>query len=219
MQVDSIDLKQIGPQFEKNAVFPARTNTEFIEVNTHNSAELIQFCLSSSWIRFSHPTSTFVVLTRMIKRTLCTIHGTTPKSFASCLLSSQCSFRHRIAFTSVPHLYANPECRIDIKALIKSRLSCESENWGLRVLFSQSCVCRFLVGNMSECSCGREGQELHLHVVCFSQFSMPFFPSLEPIADLHHLELLSTVLAQSEKAIDFQYVADLIQFAEAHIAT
>lgn len=31
-QVDELDIYQLGPKFEKNAVFPARTNTEFIEV-------------------------------------------------------------------------------------------------------------------------------------------------------------------------------------------
>lgn len=36
-QVDSIDLPSIGPLFERNPVFPARTNTEFVQVlsSTH----------------------------------------------------------------------------------------------------------------------------------------------------------------------------------------
>lgn len=32
IRVDDLDLPRIGPMFEKNAVFPARTNTEFVEV-------------------------------------------------------------------------------------------------------------------------------------------------------------------------------------------
>lgn len=35
VQVDEIDLKSIGPKFECNPVFPAKTNTEFIEVQSH----------------------------------------------------------------------------------------------------------------------------------------------------------------------------------------
>ncbi len=31
-QVDTIDLATIGPLFEHNQVFPARTNTEFVQV-------------------------------------------------------------------------------------------------------------------------------------------------------------------------------------------
>ena len=30
-QVDALDLYTIGPQFETDAAFPARTNTEFVE--------------------------------------------------------------------------------------------------------------------------------------------------------------------------------------------
>jgi len=30
--VDALDLPTVGPQFESNAVFPARTNTEFVQV-------------------------------------------------------------------------------------------------------------------------------------------------------------------------------------------
>ena len=32
LQIDEIDLYRIGPLFEKHGAFPARTNTEFIEV-------------------------------------------------------------------------------------------------------------------------------------------------------------------------------------------
>ena len=32
MQVDALDLARIGPAFEAHAAFPARTNTEFVEV-------------------------------------------------------------------------------------------------------------------------------------------------------------------------------------------
>jgi diaminopimelate epimerase len=32
VQVDDVDLDTIGPLFESNEVFPARTNTEFVEV-------------------------------------------------------------------------------------------------------------------------------------------------------------------------------------------
>lgn len=32
MQVDDIDLVTVGPKFEHNPAFPARVNTEFIEV-------------------------------------------------------------------------------------------------------------------------------------------------------------------------------------------
>lgn len=31
-QIDELDVAALGPKFEKNAVFPARTNTEFVEV-------------------------------------------------------------------------------------------------------------------------------------------------------------------------------------------
>ncbi|KAI7846034.1 hypothetical protein COHA_000571 [Chlorella ohadii] len=34
IKVDELDLARIGPMFEHNAVFPARTNTEFVEVLT-----------------------------------------------------------------------------------------------------------------------------------------------------------------------------------------
>ncbi len=34
--MDELDLAHIGPKFEKNAVFPARTNTEFVEVSFEN---------------------------------------------------------------------------------------------------------------------------------------------------------------------------------------
>jgi len=33
-QVDNLDIFAIGPLFEKNAVFPAKTNTEFVEVRS-----------------------------------------------------------------------------------------------------------------------------------------------------------------------------------------
>ena len=32
VQVDELDLSLLGPQFEKNSVFPAKTNTEFVQV-------------------------------------------------------------------------------------------------------------------------------------------------------------------------------------------
>lgn len=34
MQVDDVDLAAVGPHFERAAAFPARTNTEFVEVLT-----------------------------------------------------------------------------------------------------------------------------------------------------------------------------------------
>ena len=34
LQVDDLPLAAIGPLFEKNAVFPAKTNTEFVEVSS-----------------------------------------------------------------------------------------------------------------------------------------------------------------------------------------
>jgi hypothetical protein len=39
-QVADIDaeLATLGPTFERNAVFPARTNTEFVEVGPHGGA-------------------------------------------------------------------------------------------------------------------------------------------------------------------------------------
>ena len=33
LQVDELDLAAIGPEFEHNAVFPAKINTEFVEVS------------------------------------------------------------------------------------------------------------------------------------------------------------------------------------------
>ena len=33
VQVDDLDLAAVGPEFENNAVFPARINTEFVEVS------------------------------------------------------------------------------------------------------------------------------------------------------------------------------------------
>ena len=36
VQVDELNLSQIGPKFEHNDVFPARTNTEFVEVSVRN---------------------------------------------------------------------------------------------------------------------------------------------------------------------------------------
>ncbi|MEW5316462.1 MAG: hypothetical protein WDW38_007834 [Sanguina aurantia] len=39
--VDSLDLFGIGPSFEKNAVFPAKTNTEFVEVLTRTHVRMI----------------------------------------------------------------------------------------------------------------------------------------------------------------------------------
>jgi hypothetical protein len=32
VQIDELDLPNIGPQFETHPVFPAKTNTEFVEV-------------------------------------------------------------------------------------------------------------------------------------------------------------------------------------------
>ncbi|KAK9922012.1 hypothetical protein M0R45_030496 [Rubus argutus] len=34
LQVDELDLAEIGPKFEHHEVFPARTNTEFVQVFT-----------------------------------------------------------------------------------------------------------------------------------------------------------------------------------------
>ncbi|MEW5306540.1 MAG: hypothetical protein WDW36_008997 [Sanguina aurantia] len=41
VKVDSLDLFGIGPSFEKNAVFPAKTNTEFVEVLTRTHVRMI----------------------------------------------------------------------------------------------------------------------------------------------------------------------------------
>lgn len=32
LQIDDLDLPALGPLFERHEVFPARTNTEFVEV-------------------------------------------------------------------------------------------------------------------------------------------------------------------------------------------
>ena len=34
MQINELDLATIGPQFETHSVFPAKTNTEFVEVHS-----------------------------------------------------------------------------------------------------------------------------------------------------------------------------------------
>ena len=41
MQVDELDIFNIGPKFEKNAVFPAKTNTEFVEVLTRSHVRMV----------------------------------------------------------------------------------------------------------------------------------------------------------------------------------
>jgi diaminopimelate epimerase len=41
IKVDDIDLARIGPLFEHNAAFPARTNTEFIEVLSPSHVRMI----------------------------------------------------------------------------------------------------------------------------------------------------------------------------------
>lgn len=43
MQIDELDLASIGPQFESHEVFPAKTNTEFVEVCCSCS------CFSCCW--------------------------------------------------------------------------------------------------------------------------------------------------------------------------
>ncbi len=41
VQVDDIDVHAIGPKFESNAVFPARTNTEFVEVLSRDHVRMV----------------------------------------------------------------------------------------------------------------------------------------------------------------------------------
>lgn len=40
LQVDEVDLDTIGPHFESHAVFPARTNTEFVEVISRSHVKM-----------------------------------------------------------------------------------------------------------------------------------------------------------------------------------
>ena len=40
-QVDDLDIFAIGPLFESNAVFPARTNTEFVEVLSRSHVRMV----------------------------------------------------------------------------------------------------------------------------------------------------------------------------------
>lgn len=40
-QVDEIDIFTIGPKFEKNPVFPARTNTEFVEILSRSHVRMV----------------------------------------------------------------------------------------------------------------------------------------------------------------------------------
>eukprot|EP00877_Chromochloris_zofingiensis_P011955 jgi/Chrzof1/7012/Cz02g07180.t1 len=41
LQVDDVALSTIGPRFERNAVFPARTNTEFVEVLSQQHVRMV----------------------------------------------------------------------------------------------------------------------------------------------------------------------------------
>ena len=41
MQVDDLDLTKVGPQFESHPVFPARTNTEFVEVISRSHVKMV----------------------------------------------------------------------------------------------------------------------------------------------------------------------------------
>lgn len=41
LQVDAIDLPSIGPLFERHEVFPARTNTEFVQVLSDTHCRMI----------------------------------------------------------------------------------------------------------------------------------------------------------------------------------
>ncbi len=41
LQVDDLDIFSIGPLFEKNAVFPAKTNTEFVEVLSRSHVRMV----------------------------------------------------------------------------------------------------------------------------------------------------------------------------------
>lgn len=41
IKVDEIDIFNVGPKFEKNAVFPAKTNTEFVEVLSRSHVRMV----------------------------------------------------------------------------------------------------------------------------------------------------------------------------------
>jgi len=41
LQVDDLDIFAIGPKFESNPVFPARTNTEFVEVLSRQHVRMV----------------------------------------------------------------------------------------------------------------------------------------------------------------------------------
>lgn len=41
LQVDDLDIFTIGPKFENNPVFPARTNTEFVEVLSRQHVRMV----------------------------------------------------------------------------------------------------------------------------------------------------------------------------------
>jgi hypothetical protein len=41
VQVDELDLEALGPKFENNPVFPARTNTEFVEVLSRSHVRMV----------------------------------------------------------------------------------------------------------------------------------------------------------------------------------
>ena len=41
LQIDDVDLPEIGPLFERHQVFPARTNTEFVEVRPAHPMPLL----------------------------------------------------------------------------------------------------------------------------------------------------------------------------------
>lgn len=41
IKIDELDLATIGPKFEKNSVFPARTNTEFVEVVSRSHVRMV----------------------------------------------------------------------------------------------------------------------------------------------------------------------------------
>mmetsp|Transcript_35769 Transcript_35769/g.79599 ORF Transcript_35769/g.79599 Transcript_35769/m.79599 type:complete len:225 (-) Transcript_35769:429-1103(-) len=41
IKVDELDIFTIGPKFEKNTVFPAKTNTEFVEVLTRSHVRMV----------------------------------------------------------------------------------------------------------------------------------------------------------------------------------
>lgn len=41
LQVDDLDIFTIGPKFENNPVFPARTNTEFVEILSRSHVRMV----------------------------------------------------------------------------------------------------------------------------------------------------------------------------------